>query len=96
MTASRQRLTFEGAALKVLRETGRPMTTRELADTVLRRKLVETRGKTPDATIAARLYGLAQSTKNPGIVRLAEPGPTRARRGSVRWSWRPGGGPRDG
>ncbi len=82
-------MTFRDAAIEVLKTSGRLMTTREIAAEAIARKLVSTRGSTPEATMSAALYGLVASPSNPGVQRLAEKGPTRARRGSVRWVWRP-------
>jgi hypothetical protein len=78
-------MTFLEAARTVLAEARRPMTTREITDEALRQGLIETAGKTPEKSMDAQLYVRA---KQPGatIVRLAEPGTIRARRGSVRWT----------
>jgi len=44
------------AAVQVLWEAGEPLRTEEIAKRLLDQKLWSTRGKTPHATIAARLY----------------------------------------
>ena len=75
---------FLEAAELVLAETSSPLTTNELLAAMLNRKLVTTRGLTPGKSIEARLYAEA-ARPDARIVRLCEPGPTRARRGSVRW-----------
>lgn len=82
-------MTFVQASIEVLREASKPLTTREVADTVLRTKHVDSRGKTPLASISAALYVISKSPNNPGVRRLAKRGPNRAMRGTVRWIWRP-------
>jgi HB1, ASXL, restriction endonuclease HTH domain len=68
--------------MEVLRRAGRPLSTREITETALRRGLIETHGKTPHATMSARLYEAASR----GLIeREYRPGPQRAARGSVRW-----------
>ncbi len=42
-------MTYLDAALTLLREAGRPMTDREIADEALRRGLIAPAGKTPRA-----------------------------------------------
>lgn len=44
------------AALQVLRKAAKPLTTKEIADRILSAGLWKTTGKTPTATVAARLY----------------------------------------
>jgi hypothetical protein len=75
-------VTFLEAAEEVLRETGRPMTAREITDVAAKRGLIKTRGKTPEATMSARLYA---APRDASVKRVFRPGPTRASRGSVRW-----------
>ena len=82
------RMDYLNAALTVLREAGRPMTDREITDEALRRGLIEPAGKTPRATLSARLYTYVRDHPDGELARLAEPGPTRAARGSVRWAAR--------
>lgn len=74
------------AALEVLRSAQHPLTTREITDQALEKGLITPVGKTPNATMSARLY----SSFNNGseLVKLEEPGTGRAKRGSVRWSLR--------
>ena len=76
------------AAVAVLEAAGRPLTSREITDEALRRGLIRPSGKTPEATMTARLYVHVRDDPAPRVVRLAEPGTTRARRGSVRWTSR--------
>src|SRR5918912_657501 len=44
------------AAVEVLRDARRPLTTREMTDEALRRGLIPTAGKTPQNSMSARLY----------------------------------------
>jgi len=47
---------FKEAAYQILREAKRPLKPSEIAKIAVQRKLVETQGKTPEATMGARLY----------------------------------------
>ena len=85
-----QRVTFLEAALVVLADADRPLTSREVADRVVDRRVVATKGKTPDASISAALYLALRDNRAPGLERLFDAGQTRARRGSVRWRYRRG------
>jgi hypothetical protein len=78
--------TFLAAALAVLRGSSRPLTAREITQEATRRGLLKTSGKTPDASMAAALYLHVRDSQPPQILRISEPGPNRARRGSVRWT----------
>jgi hypothetical protein len=49
-------MTFLEAAELVLRTAKKPLTIREITGMALRRGLIETRGKTPEATMSAALY----------------------------------------
>ena len=75
-------VTFLEAAELILRQAKRPLTTREITELALRRGLLKTRGKTPEATMSAALYGA--TTERP-IRREYNQGRIRAVRGSVRW-----------
>lgn len=80
---------FLEAALAVLREAGEPLTADEITRRALAKGLIHTSGKTPEATMSARLYTLVQAEGDAApIVRLAQPGRQRAVRGSVRWTLR--------
>ncbi|MCC6176167.1 MAG: winged helix-turn-helix domain-containing protein [Chloroflexi bacterium] len=74
------------AAIAVLATAGRPLTSREITEEALRRGILRPTGKTPHATMTASLYVHVRDDPAPRIVRLAEPGKDRARRGSVRWT----------
>jgi hypothetical protein len=76
------------AALAILAKAERPMTTRELTEEALRQGLIRPTGKTPEATMSSKLYSETKGNPNTSLVRFAEEGPTRARRGSVRWALR--------
>jgi len=80
-------MTFEAAILAALRDSDRPMSTREVADTVIKSGGVSIRGQTPDATVSAILYRLARNPETTGVRRQAVQGKARAKRGSVRWVW---------
>lgn len=79
-------MTYYEAALRVLRSTGRPMTTREITDQALDKGLITPHGKTPHATMAARLYLCLRDDSE--LVKLDAPGNGRAKRDSVRWTLR--------
>lgn len=76
------------AAVKVLETVGRSLTSCEITEEVVRRGLIQPVGKTPEATMSARLYVDVRDDLTPREVHLAEPGELRARRGSVRWTMR--------
>lgn len=71
--------------MTVLRDAGRPLTVKEITQEALRRGLLATKGRTPASSMSAALYEAAKKPET-GIVRLYEPGETRARRGAVRWT----------
>lgn len=79
-------MTLIEAALKVLRSSRRPLTTAELTERILTSNLVTLTGRTPEQSLAAALYRALG--RYPELVREAEAGPSRARRGSVRWTVR--------
>ena len=49
-------MTVKDAALQILRSAGEPLHAKEIAKRVIKAGLWQTTGKTPDATISARLY----------------------------------------
>ncbi len=65
-----------------------PLTVTAITALALRRGLLRSSGKTPVATMTARLY--EDTSRNPSarFLRLAEAGLQRARRGPVRWTLR--------
>src|SRR5690348_1019614 len=77
-------MSFLEAAETVLRSAKKPLTASEITEIALRRGLLQTRGKTPAATMSAALYGAP-----PGgpIRRQYTPGRQRAVRDSVRWTY---------
>ena len=75
-------MTYREAARRVLRDAGVSMTTAEITQAALAKKLIKPQGKTPAATMSATLYR-ADST----IRREDRPGAQRAVRGSVRWKY---------
>jgi len=81
-------VSFLKAAISILKETGRDMTATEVARIAIERGLVESRGKTPDATLTAQLYVQVRDHPQGPLRKIAEPGALRARRDSVRWAWR--------
>jgi HB1, ASXL, restriction endonuclease HTH domain len=87
-------MTYYEAALQVLRAARRPLTTQEIADQALEQGLIAPNGKTPHGTMRAKLYLALRS--DTALVKLEESTNGRARRGSVRWTLRPGPRPRQG
>jgi len=81
-------MTFFDATLAVLEANGRPMTAREIVSQAMQRGLLTSAGKTPEATLTALLYTYVRDHPDGPLVRIAEPGAGRARRGSVRWALR--------
>lgn len=79
---------YLSAAVQVLRAAGRPLTTREVTEEALGAGLLDRWGKTPEQTMGARLYVALRDEPDCPVRRLCEPGPARARRGSVRWALR--------
>ena len=77
-------MTFLAAAEKVLQEAKRPLTAREITEAALANGLLDTCGKTPEATMSARLYG---APRDGAIQREYVAGRSRAKRGSVRWAY---------
>lgn len=51
-----RKASFKDAAYEVLRAERRPLSAQEITSAALRRGLLRTAGKTPDATLSARLY----------------------------------------
>ena len=80
-------MTFLRAAEAVLKSSKRPLTTREVTEVALKRGLVKTAGKTPEATMSATLYMAIRDAPEGPIQREAKPGAIRAVRDSVRWVW---------
>jgi hypothetical protein len=81
-------MTFLEAAEAVLRTSKRPLSAAEITDIALERGLLKPRGRTPAATMSAALY---TAPADASLRRMSEPGTTRARRGSVRWTYESSG-----
>jgi hypothetical protein len=77
-------MTYLEAAITVLEDARRPLTTAEIAEHIARSGLITASGRTPKATLSAALY--RSVGKRSQLRREAEPGPRRAKRGTVRWS----------
>jgi HB1, ASXL, restriction endonuclease HTH domain len=65
-------MTFLEAAEAVLRSAKRPMSAREITELALHRGLLDSHGKTPEATMSATLYG-APKWPDPPRVRAWTP-----------------------
>jgi hypothetical protein len=78
-------VTFLEAAARVLEKAQSPLTVSQITEAAVRRGLIESHGKTPEATMSAALY---RAPKDGPIQRVFSPGIVRARRGSVRWVYR--------
>jgi len=81
---------YLNAAVAVLTAAGRPLTANEIVTEALVRGLLQPTGKTPLASMTARLYTHVRDAERPRVVRVFEPGTKRAIRGSVRWTLPPG------
>jgi HB1/ASXL restriction endonuclease-like protein with HTH domain len=79
-------MTFWQAIQNVLTKTSRPMTAREILERAVSGGLIVSHGKTPLATLTATLY--EESKRDSRLQRIFEQGPTRAKRGTVRWTIR--------
>jgi len=80
---------YVDAAIAVLQQHDREMTTAEITAVALERGLIAPHGRTPWKSMEARLYTLVLSDRNPGVVKIWQLGLIRTRRGSVRWAWKP-------
>ena len=85
---SETRMSYVDIAIAVLDACRRPMTAREITEEAIRRGVLKPVGKTPELSMAARLYVYARDNPSGPLVRLYEPGRARAVRGSVRWTLR--------
>src|SRR4051812_23514030 len=70
MSESRPRRTFLDAALAVLVDAGRPLTVEEIVSEALARRLIQPAGKTPVASMSARLYTHVRDADHPRVVRI--------------------------
>ena len=80
---------YVDAAVAVLIEDGRPLTSAEITERAITRGLLNPGGRTPEASMSAALY---LEALRPGgrLIKIAIPGRIRAVRGSVRWTVRAG------
>jgi hypothetical protein len=78
--------TYYKAAIQVLKSAQRPLTTREITACAIETGLITPSGKTPEATMAAVLYGRVRN--DAALMKIEEPGNGRAKFGSVRWALR--------
>ena len=76
-------MTYRQAAIDILKETKKPLTTQELLDRMISAELITPRGKTPLATLSSVLY--TENAQDSDIVRVFEDGGSRAAGGTVRW-----------
>lgn len=79
-------MSFYEAALQILKSSPKPLTSEEITERALERGLIVSHGQTPVATMAAILYRRLGS--DPQLVKTEDRGPTRAKRGTVRWTLR--------
>ena len=63
-------MSVRDAVIQILREAGRPRHAREMAKGILDKRLWQTAGKTPAATVSARLYADIRQNgeKSPFVV----------------------------
>ena len=59
--------TFKSAAIHILKNADEPMTAKEITSAALSQELIETAGATPEATMAAYLYGDTGKFKKIGV-----------------------------
>jgi hypothetical protein len=81
-------MTYLEAAIAVLKNSRRPMSAGEILQEAVAAGFLHPTGRTPEASMSARLYCYVRDTEEPKIERHARPGRTRAERASVRWSFR--------
>ncbi len=79
-------MTYYQAALHVLRSAGQPLTTREITESAIAEGLIGSAGKTPVNSMARVLYLRVQD--DPDLVKIMNPGSSRAKPGPVRWKLR--------
>jgi hypothetical protein len=79
---------FLDAAATILKRARDPLTHQEITDRALASALLHSVGKTPERTMSAALYMDVLHNPKSRFRRIAEAGPTRARRNSVKWALR--------
>src|SRR5579871_4964949 len=80
--------TYAEEALDILEASGHPMSPRELIDEAIRRDLLTPTWDRPEGSLESSLTTYIRNNPTARLVRLCEQGPTRARRGSVRFAIR--------
>ncbi|MDQ2741971.1 MAG: winged helix-turn-helix domain-containing protein [Chloroflexota bacterium] len=78
-------MTIPEAAYQVLQEAAQPMTTRELYGEIMRRGLIEPKGKTPFNTMVAYLYRQTQRD-DARFIKMSTGTSRRSPRATVRWT----------
>jgi hypothetical protein len=78
-------MTYLEAAIAILKGSKRRMTAKEIVQEATARGLLQPFGKTPEATLSARLYCYVRDTEDPAIERFAKQGVKGTKRGSVMW-----------
>jgi HB1, ASXL, restriction endonuclease HTH domain len=79
-------MTYYEAAIEILRSAQHPLTSREITDRALEKRLITPHGKNPYSAMSARLHLKALNDQE--LVKIETPGNRRAKRGSVRWTLR--------
>jgi len=71
------KLSFTNAAEVILREKGTPMHVKDIVNECLKRKLIQTSGKTPESTLGAALYHEnKRKSEKGGKLRFKKVGPS--------------------
>ncbi|MGH7691191.1 MAG: winged helix-turn-helix domain-containing protein [Candidatus Dormibacteria bacterium] len=81
-------MTFLAAAKTVLKAANHPLTTGELTALALEQGLITTKGKTPEHTMAAKLYTAIRDDPECPIHRTYKRRGSSVGWGSVRWVWK--------
>lgn len=79
-------MTYFEAAVQILKSSRKPLTTQEITKLAIEQGLIAPRGKTPDNTMSAVLYGRLGTDDQ--LVKTEERSGARAKRGTVRWTLR--------
>src|SRR5262245_62093709 len=79
---------FLQAAAKILVRAKEPLSAHKVTARAIKSVLLDSRGKTPERTMAAQLYVGVIRNPNARFQRIAKAGHTRAVRNSVKWTLR--------